>query len=153
MFDFSSQGCVGAGFRSRMSERVSRRFEASRAKTAVNQVECDALEQCSLRQSVSVYQSVSVSSVLRQLRCVGTRRVGAGRVESSSRLFAYRSDAPRPHQSKASLKGVAAKLRRAASASVLQRMRDRLVTHQSLPVARSVLRPLGPRSSVPSTLQ
>lgn len=143
MFDFSSQGGVGEGFRSRMSERVSRRFEASRAKPAVNQVQYRALIECPLR------QSVSVSSVLRQLRCVGTRRVGAERAESSSRLFAYRSDDPRPHHSKASLKGVAAKLRRAASASVLQRMRDRLVTQQISPVTRSVLRPIGSPVSVP----
>ena len=125
MFEFSSTSLVGASFRSRMSERVSRQFEASRPKTTLNQV---------LRPELSS-----------QLRSVGVRSVsvkvpspapdGPTSSKGQPRQFASRTVG---HQ--AMLKSMALKLKRAASASVFQRMRARLATFHAVrhqPVSNS----------------
>ena len=102
-----------------MSERVLRLFEASGPKTSVSAL---------LRQSSS---SGCVGSELRsQLRPVGLRCV---KVQSSGqpRLSAFRTDDQKPMSPKfmspkSMLQGMAFKSKRAASASVFQRMRERL---------------------------
>ena len=117
MFEFSSTSLVGASFRSRMSERVSRQFEASRPKTALNQVLRP--EFCNQLRSIGV-RSVSV-------KVSGPAPDGPTSSKGQPRQFASRTV---DHQ--AMLKSMALKLKRAASASVFQRMRARLATFQSV---------------------
>ena len=106
MFEFSRPSPADVSLRSRMSERVLRRYEASGSKTSVREFK------------------------LGQLRSVGVRSVSAKKcdpaparsklVSGQPRLSALRTGDP-----KRVLRHSLSNVKRAASAILFQRMRDR----------------------------
>ena len=151
MFEFSSPASADGGFRARMSERLSRLFEAPGSKSHSQELNRGVLR----TELLSEFDSAELSSValrkssLRPELCsrsrfVGVRRVDAGSFVSSANTGRQRVCASRRDDLQNVLKCVMPKVKRAASAKLFERMRDRLAHLEPKRVPVSVVRSIVP---------
>jgi hypothetical protein len=150
MYEFSSSKAPGAwfktGFKSQAAERVLRQFEAQRAKPEVVDVRTVQLR--------TPLRTVALSSVLLRpaLQAASTEVTRPALLQSRSSLprsFAFSSESPRSVLSK-----LMPKLKRAAYASLFQRLSKRLalIRPRSVPASSVPVRQVSVRQSVASRL-
>jgi hypothetical protein len=141
VFEFSRRPAAEVGFRSQMSERVLRQYEASGSETSVRKLSISQLR-IQLRpvdeRSVTVKRtSVSVEFSSVRVKVSGPPPVGSMLVSEPSRLFASLKFASRECELKRVLVTLTAKSKRTASLNVFQRMRERFARLSPSRVPRS----------------
>ena len=111
-----------------MSERVSRKFEASRSKVAVNQLLPSTLASRQLP-----------AELRKEFDFVGARTSSAKQLSGHPRLYTSSQADRKLSSAKAMLKDITSNLKRAASSKVFQRMRERFAHLHSLSSLRNTV--------------